>query len=252
MNVVGLPFTERKFQKSLIKNNKNNNCNYVLITVDSARQCDQIIFDYLYANFIDDDVNNTNQICKPVKYHNTHAVMYVPDTLFSYITNCDKRFIVVRLTLVLRSRELHSNILVFDKLKNLAYRFEPYGSYIEKKDNEKTALYSELGKFLTEIFPKYKLVPSIETSGFHGIQYYQEQEKNYKETMLESEVGFCSLWAVIMCSLFINCDGDLSEYWKVFSQYFKNQEHKKDQNGTSTTGTTLTNYILEKTKQILA
>lgn len=215
---VGNPDYERLVQKKL--NHYDKFCNFVN-TLHKSRECDQIVWEYN-----PEKLYKTECTSQYFKFQN--AYLSVPNGLQEYLKTCQNKYVVVRLTYVLKTSKIHSNMMIFDNQNMLMFRFEPYGHYIEEsnKNRDRKLGYLLMINALKTVFKNYTYVSSEQTSLKYGIQYWQEQEISQDDLFQDfgqdnNKFGFCSIWAVWLVDVFLSFNGSLPDI-KTFLQNFIN------------------------------
>jgi hypothetical protein len=109
----------------------------------------------------------------------------------STITTSEQRYILIKITLVVHENLLHSNILIYDRQKKEAWRFEPYGiTEISGK-----ALDEKIQELLETVYGKIIYYdPNSFLSGIN-FQLVDEEEFFYNQN-LGDPGGYCLAWSL--------------------------------------------------------
>jgi hypothetical protein len=127
-----------------------------------------------------------------------------PHNFWKYIDECynnTKRFIMIPFGFECKNEyESHANFLIYDKKENSLERFEPNGSY-----NYSNCIRRDIDDILKKIFRK-KLDPNLKYYNpadylpYKGLQYLQEQEKDFQQGKYYLK-GYCGVWAAYYAML---------------------------------------------------
>ena len=270
---VGFPHDERNAQLILNKTNNSNSgnggkpkaCNFVSNVAKIERECDQIVWEYKPEKLVPVPCASKSQSQAQLA-HSPHAgyiqykhgYLWVPPDFYTMLDNCQARYVIIRLTIILYSKQYHSSMLLFDSQYLQLFRFESYGTQIENghktaQARDRGASYRELTSLLARVFSQYEQVPSEVTSLDYGIQYWQEQDPEWLASVQRDKrdngqdkqlsvasvddrfgsLGYCSIWSVWLVSMFIEANGDIEQYTHALVSFIQSMI-KND---------SLTNYI---------
>ena len=115
------------------------------------------------------------------------------ENLINFINECKKRFILIKITIVLvkDSNVKHANYLIVDKENKTIERFEPYGNIDIKNSNELNKMIeTELCKSLNYTFEFLQLYPGLQI---------KSDESNLLIKNINDPTGYCLAW----CYLYI-------------------------------------------------
>jgi ankyrin repeat protein len=121
-------------------------------------------------------------------YHNKDLKIYIRKIL----NNKKIRFIMLKLTLIPLENITHANVILYDKERNEAIRFDPYGPI---DMNDEKLLDIELEKLLRNIFDlnKLKYIKPLDYMTDTKFQIVSN-ESNENNRKLGDPIGYCLAW----------------------------------------------------------
>lgn len=137
-----------------------------------------------------------NDFCSSKKeyykeYKKKHNMYIIKDNFLEYGQKNNERFHFFTLTINDLSKKCgHANLLIYDRIYNIVYRFEPNG------DN----FYTELSDYLSNYFSSFNVKFSL-LKGFHYKKIIYGPQDFAKEIELTKNQGTCMYWSYMFCNL---------------------------------------------------
>jgi hypothetical protein len=157
-------------------------------------------------------------------------VYYFPKNLQIHsknvLDNKEKRFIIFKLTLVPYTSGTHANIVIYDKIKKRAERFEPFG-YNSLLDSDDLDI--KLEKYLKKTFGKIEYIGPKKY--LHKIKFQIiSDDNNPNNKKMGDPFGYCLAWTYWFLELRINNpDKDSNELInEAFDKIIKEYEYTPD------------------------
>jgi ankyrin repeat protein len=157
-------------------------------------------------------------------------VYYFPKNLQIHsknvLENKEKRFIIFKLTLVPYTSGTHANIVIYDKIKKRAERFEPFG-YNSLLDSDDLDI--KLEKYLKKTFGKIEYIGPKKY--LHKIKFQIiSDDNNPNNKKMGDPFGYCLAWTYWFLELRINNpDKDSNELInEAFDKIIKEYEYTPD------------------------
>lgn len=152
------------------------------------------------------------------KIYYSKAIIYI----CKIFAKSDKKYLLIPINIQM-SNHSHANILIIDKFKNQVIRFEPNG-----KNAPPTFNYDEiyLDESLNIFFKKYfdfQFIKPLSYSDKIGYMMYELIEI-YKSKNICDPNGFCSLWCIWFCDMYLTYDElKIEKLLKKTIKYIKNK-----------------------------
>jgi hypothetical protein len=138
-------------------------------------------------------------------WHSENLKLFINKTLMDKIQKKLIKYDIIIIPLLIYNSNFntnHMNMIIIQKQNNktLIYRYDPYGLYYNNKFN-----YDKLNNEIQESFQEIGIY--IDPSNYLLKTGIQILEENMKNIYLSDNTGYCIIWCIFFCDLFIENEG---------------------------------------------